>query len=129
MNSSSSPAIHLPLRHDRRAPTWDKQASTLHHFLRDFADLCTEFEIPSDQFPRHVTRYLPPSEIDLWNAVYANLSPSTRTWGKFLEEIYDLYPGSDAKQRSSLSNLDRLIAALTSANSSFYRNPFFREAL
>ncbi|KAH6871296.1 hypothetical protein BKA70DRAFT_1131080, partial [Coprinopsis sp. MPI-PUGE-AT-0042] len=125
MNPPTPPPIHPPTRYERGAPTWDKQASTLHYFLRKFDEICADYCIPEDKYLKHITHYLPSSEIELWKVVYANLEPEKRTWSAFLDEIYDLYPGSSNEQRWTTSDLDQLIE-LTSAQPMTTEDEFAR---
>ncbi|KAH6901227.1 hypothetical protein BKA70DRAFT_1114129 [Coprinopsis sp. MPI-PUGE-AT-0042] len=111
---ASNLAFQMPGCNERQAPTWDGKGATLQQFLRDFEELCEKYSVSKEDYFKNILRYLPSSEREVWESVKASLGSPKDNWSDFLEEIYELYPGSSDKRRWTENDLEMLTERLSS---------------
>lgn len=99
----------MPVRGQNSAPKFEGTPASLNRFFTDFEYLATISGLGEPEMKQNIVRYLSTEEADFWKQ-----QPewqSNATWLEFKTVIFKAYPGSEATDRTRISDMDALVGA------------------
>lgn len=114
----------MPMRSERRAPSFNGQGPHLRNFFNDFETVALGHRLTEDDWITKCLDYVAVDEFELWNRV----AMEGGTWTAFKTRIASFYASADDNRTHTIRDLETLTekfaekSAVTSADfSTFYR--------
>jgi hypothetical protein len=99
----------MPVRGQNSAPKFEGTAASLNRFFANFEYLATISGLGDPEKKKDIVQYLSTEEADFWKQQAE--WQSNATFLKFKEVIFKAYPGSEATDRTCISDMDALVGA------------------
>ena len=107
----SQPVVpHMPTRGDHGSPQFDPERPR--ELRRFFEDLKFHFArsqvVDEEEMKQHALWFVDCDTAELWE-ILPEFANATASYQKFVDAVYKLYLGSDAKRRWSIKDMEKLV--------------------